>query len=112
MRPRAVGSEEPLVGRDDEQARLDDFVDAAADLPRVSAIVLSGEVGIGKSTLWQYGVDRSRAAGRPVLTSRPAGDDRFAATTLAMIQSRAIEANRDPQRLAALRTDEYRCATK
>lgn len=75
MRPNVVGSEEPLVGRESEQARLVEFIDADADPRGMRAIVLAGEVGIGKSALWRFAVERSRAAGHAVLTSSPTRDD-------------------------------------
>src|SRR5919201_6967908 len=49
-----------LVGRDQELALVEGFLDAADALP--SAILLDGEAGIGKTTLWRVGV--GVAAGR------------------------------------------------
>jgi DNA-binding CsgD family transcriptional regulator len=46
------------------------FVDRVPDAP--SVLVLEGEPGIGKSTLWLEGVERARAGGLRVLVSRPA----------------------------------------
>ena len=40
------------------------------------ALILAGDAGIGKSTLWQAGLDHARAAGLRVLTSRPAEAER------------------------------------
>lgn len=40
-----------LVGRDGELAVVEDFLDSLASGPRT--LVLEGESGIGKSTLWE-----------------------------------------------------------
>ena len=55
-----------IVGREDELALLRELVTTTAAWPR--ALVLEGEAGAGKTTLWQSAVDG--AAGR-VLTTRP-----------------------------------------
>jgi DNA-binding CsgD family transcriptional regulator len=61
---------EGVVGRRDELEALQRFLEQpAARGPR--ALVLEGEAGIGKSTLWTAGVARARAAGFRVLESRP-----------------------------------------
>lgn len=62
-----------IVGRSRELASLDAFVDAVASGAR--AMVLVGEPGIGKTTLWRYGVERSAASGMRVLRARPAQDE-------------------------------------
>ncbi len=49
-----------VLGRADERARVDAFLDSIALGP--ATLVVRGEAGIGKSTLWQYGL--SAAAGR------------------------------------------------
>ena len=48
-----------VVGREPELAAIDRFLDGGA--PR--ALVLEGEPGIGKTTLWREGVRRAAAAG-------------------------------------------------
>ena len=59
-----------IVGREDELAALDEFFDAD---PRPSrALVLDGDPGIGKTTLWQYAVARARAGPSRVLSCAPA----------------------------------------
>jgi DNA-binding CsgD family transcriptional regulator len=58
-----------IVGRDEEATALEAFVDGVGDGP--SALVLEGEAGIGKSTLWLAGVERARSQGFRVLSSRP-----------------------------------------
>ena len=58
-----------IVGRDEERASLQAFIDDAQDGP--SALVLEGEAGIGKSTLWLAGVEYARQRGVPVLSAQP-----------------------------------------
>ncbi len=59
-----------IVGRDDELGLIRAFLDRAAHAPR--ALVLDGEAGIGKSTLWQAAVEEARARSARVLISQPA----------------------------------------
>jgi DNA-binding CsgD family transcriptional regulator len=63
-----------IIGREEELASLHAFVGRPADGP--AALVLEGEAGIGKSTLWLAGVESARAAGLRVLSSRPAEAER------------------------------------
>lgn len=58
-----------LVGRDEEVGAIVRLLDASDRLPRVA--VLSGEAGIGKTTLWLAGIDSAAAAGYRILSSRP-----------------------------------------
>src|SRR5204862_1289043 len=67
------GRVEPLpevFGRDSELMALRGLV--AADR-RVGALLLTGAAGIGKTALWEAGLEMARAAGRFVLAARPAG---------------------------------------
>jgi DNA-binding CsgD family transcriptional regulator len=57
-----------LSGRTDEMRSLDEFLERAANGP--SVLVLSGEAGIGKTELWQAGLERARARGARVLSYR------------------------------------------
>ncbi|MBM2822659.1 MAG: ATPase,transcriptional regulator, luxR family [Thermoleophilia bacterium] len=59
-----------VVGRDEELAAADHFLDAVPDGSR--ALVLEGEPGIGKTTVWRETVRRARGRGFLVLMSRPA----------------------------------------
>jgi DNA-binding CsgD family transcriptional regulator len=59
-----------IVGREEELASVHAFV--GQDQSASAALVLEGEAGIGKSTLWLAGVEHARASGLRVLTSRPA----------------------------------------
>jgi DNA-binding CsgD family transcriptional regulator len=53
-----------IVGRDEELAVLRAF---ATDLAEPTALVVEGEAGIGKTTLWRAGVEYAREAGCRVL---------------------------------------------
>lgn len=57
-----------LSGRDSELRSLEDFLERKAGAP--SALVLSGEAGIGKTELWEAGLERARARGTRVLAHR------------------------------------------
>ena len=63
-----------LVGREQELATLDTFIGNVGGA--TSVLVLAGEAGIGKSTLWLAGVELARARGLRVLSSRPAENER------------------------------------
>ncbi|MGZ8783643.1 MAG: AAA family ATPase, partial [Gaiellaceae bacterium] len=60
-----------LLGRDDEVRSLHAFLegDGAGGM---TALLLEGEAGIGKSTLWSAGIAAARARGFRVLAARPA----------------------------------------
>lgn len=53
-----------ILGRDEELEILDSFLAGA----RPAALVLEGEPGIGKTTLWRYAVEAARAGPALVLT--------------------------------------------
>jgi DNA-binding CsgD family transcriptional regulator len=57
-----------IVGREDELAALREFLDRPEG-PR--ALVVSGDPGIGKTTLWEAGVAAARESGLRVLVARP-----------------------------------------
>jgi DNA-binding CsgD family transcriptional regulator len=63
-----------IVGRDEERGLLEAFLDRTDGGFR--ALVLEGEAGIGKSTLWLAGVQAARERGLRVLESRPAETER------------------------------------
>ncbi|HWH24212.1 MAG TPA: ATP-binding protein, partial [Candidatus Limnocylindria bacterium] len=67
---RTSTSDQP-VGRDTELAAVRRFVDAVAAGPK--ALVLEGEPGIGKTTLWRAALAEAATADVRVLVSRPAG---------------------------------------
>jgi DNA-binding CsgD family transcriptional regulator len=58
-----------IVGRDEELAAIDAFLDTAE---RGSALVLEGEAGIGKTTVWEAGVSAAAERGWRTLRARPA----------------------------------------
>jgi DNA-binding CsgD family transcriptional regulator len=63
-----------IVGREEELGSLYAFIgDAGGPL---AALVLEGEAGIGKSTLWLAGLEHARTRGLRVLSSRPAEAER------------------------------------
>jgi DNA-binding CsgD family transcriptional regulator/DNA polymerase III delta prime subunit len=55
-----------VVGREEEVAALAEFLDARARLPGV--LLLEGEAGIGKTTLWRHGVALASERGYRVLS--------------------------------------------
>ena len=64
-----------MIGRDDEIERIGGFLDASpVEAPR--ALILAGEAGIGKSTLWLEGLVAARERGLRVLSTRPAEAER------------------------------------
>jgi DNA-binding CsgD family transcriptional regulator len=63
-----------MVGREEELASVCAFIDQAGEGP--AALVLEGEAGIGKSTLWLAGAAYARTGGMRVLGSRPAEAER------------------------------------
>ena len=63
-----------IVGREQELASVRAFLERDEVGP--TALVLEGEPGIGKSTLWIAGVEHAAAHGRRVLTTRPSEAER------------------------------------
>jgi DNA-binding CsgD family transcriptional regulator len=68
-----VISADQLIGRDDDLAAVDDFLERLEEGPR--ALFVEGEAGIGKTRLWREGVERARERGHRVLSTRPGGSD-------------------------------------
>ncbi|HEY3183059.1 MAG TPA: AAA family ATPase [Gaiellaceae bacterium] len=58
-----------LVGREAELGAIVRVLDAREELP--NAAVLTGEAGIGKTSLWLAGVDAAAGRGYRILSSRP-----------------------------------------
>ncbi len=84
------------------------MVGRAAEFQRVSAgftgraLVLDGEPGIGKTTLWEAGIEAARAAGLRVLVARPSGAEAqlsFAAL-IDLCEALELSALPAPQRVA------------
>lgn len=63
-----------IVGREEELVSIAEFLDEPPDGP--AALVLEGESGVGKSTLWQAAVDNARRQGLRVLAAHPAEAER------------------------------------
>ena len=66
---RSVGPDVGIHGRASELARIGRFLDEVASHP--AALLIEGEAGIGKTTLWSAGIDYARQRGWHVLTCRP-----------------------------------------
>ena len=60
---------DPVLDREEPLARLDRFVKDLAAGP--AALVIEGDPGIGKTTVWRWAVDVATTRGYHVLTSRP-----------------------------------------
>lgn len=73
MEPTPVRPEARLVGRDVARRRVDALLDGLGAAPQ--RLVLVGETGIGKTTVWDYGLAAARARGYATLSCRPAEDD-------------------------------------
>ena len=58
-----------VVGRESELAELEEFLERSSG----HSLVLVGEPGIGKTTLWEAGVTSARQRGMRVLSARPSG---------------------------------------
>jgi DNA-binding CsgD family transcriptional regulator len=58
-----------LIGRDEEQAALADFLEAPRAGPR--ALLLEGEAGIGKTSLWKAALPSATLAGYRILSAAP-----------------------------------------
>jgi predicted ATPase len=61
-----------LVGREEELARIDAFARAGSG---ARALVLEGEAGIGKTTLWRAATEMLAGAGRRVLQAAPTASE-------------------------------------
>src|SRR5260370_5304887 len=67
--PHGQTRDPDLVGRDAEVAEIGAFLAATAGAP--SALVIVGDVGIGKTAVWKHAI-RSAARTHRVLSCRPA----------------------------------------
>ena len=64
----AVSAEAELVGRENELGRLNRFVDAVPDGPR--GMVIRGDAGIGKTSLWRHALETARTDGVNIVSAR------------------------------------------
>jgi predicted ATPase len=88
-----------LIGRDEELLLLERFLAG-----RTGVLLLEGEAGIGKTSVWEAGLERAAAAGYRVLASRAAQAEAqisFAAVAdLLGEEADALAALAEPQRRA------------
>jgi DNA-binding CsgD family transcriptional regulator len=92
-----------MIGRERELAAADDFLDGLAE--GAAALVLEGEPGIGKTTLWAATVARAQERGCRLLGCRPAeAEAKLAyaalADLLAPLDGEELRGLPDPQRRA------------
>jgi DNA-binding CsgD family transcriptional regulator len=92
-----------IIGREEPVGRVERFVADIAD--RTATLVIEGEAGIGKTTVWQVGVDAAARHGYTVLVSRPAQAEMGLAYTgladlLAGVDDAMFDELPDPQRRA------------
>lgn len=92
-----------LISRDAELSAVDALL--AAVPSGTSVLILEGDAGIGKSTVWRAGVERARARGFRVLTAHPVASESAAAYSslaelLADVDGSVFEQLPAPQRLA------------
>jgi DNA-binding CsgD family transcriptional regulator len=91
-----------LIGRDSELESAERFVDAVPD--GSGALVIEGEAGAGKTSLWEAALDSARRHGNIVLRARPAeAETGFAHAALGdLLHERydVLERLPDPQRRA------------
>ena len=92
-----------MVSRDAECAAVAGFLDAATREP--SSLLIEGEAGIGKTTIWLAGVEQARERGFQVLATRPAHTESVLsyvalADLLSRVDATVLDSLPDPQRLA------------
>jgi ATP/maltotriose-dependent transcriptional regulator MalT len=111
MAPVSSSGSDRIVGRGNELSRLDAFIDDVTNGP--AALLLEGESGIGKTTLWKRGVAAAAERGWRVLSTRPAESEaKLSYAGLADLLEASddvLQALPDPQRnaldVALLRTE-------
>jgi DNA-binding CsgD family transcriptional regulator/tetratricopeptide (TPR) repeat protein len=96
----------PLVGRIGETAALTEFLDICCVKP--SGLLLEGEAGIGKSTLWLAGLEQARARGIRVLSARAAPSE----SVLAYVSFADLIAGVDAEIFAALAAPQRRAVDR
>ena len=95
-----------IVGREVELASVHAFVEGVSE--RSAALVLEGEAGMGKTTLWNAAVEHAEERGATVLRARPSESETalsFAGVfdLLDPVLERALEPLPPPQRRALSR---------
>lgn len=86
-----------------ETQAITDFLDTASQRP--SVLIVDGEAGIGKTTLWAVGIEQAARRGFTLLSSRPAAAESVLAYAsladlLGGIDAAVIAALPEPQRVA------------
>jgi DNA-binding CsgD family transcriptional regulator len=92
-----------LASRPSEDAALEEFLDSACSAP--SGLLVEGEAGIGKTTLWLAGLEHARDRGFQVLSARAAGAESVLAYTALADLLTGLDQDTwadlpDPQRMA------------
>jgi DNA-binding CsgD family transcriptional regulator len=92
-----------VVGRRSEQSRVDRFLDMLSKRP--CALVLEGDAGIGKTTVWRAAVDRARGRSYTVLVCRTSESESSVSflglgDLFASVSEEALDRLPEPQRLA------------
>jgi DNA-binding CsgD family transcriptional regulator len=92
-----------MVGRGEELALVERFIDAIAAGP--VALLLQGEAGIGKTTLWKRGLGAALVRSRRVLSSHPVqAETRLSYAALGDLLDEALDESLprlpEPQRMA------------
>jgi DNA-binding NarL/FixJ family response regulator len=103
MRGESGGDTSIVIARAGELSTIERFVGASAD--RAAVLVLEGEPGIGKTTLWEAAIDAARNRQLRILAARASGAEAqlsFAGLTdlLEDVDGDAFAALPAPQRLA------------
>lgn len=98
-----VALERRIVGREGELETVERLL--VANDAKLRGLLVEGEPGIGKTTVWQAGVERARALGLGVLSCRPVeAETKLAFASLAdlfaPVVDEALPLLADPQRLA------------
>jgi DNA-binding CsgD family transcriptional regulator len=92
-----------IIGRQWEQDRVEGFLDLLSGGP--AALVLEGDPGIGKTTLWRGALDAGRRRSYRVLTCRPSESEGALSFVglgdlLDSVSAEALRVLPDPQRVA------------
>lgn len=92
-----------LISRDAELSAVDDLLSAVP--AGTCVLVLEGDVGIGKSTVWRAGIERARTRGFRVLAAHPVSSESVAAYSslaelLADVDTEVLDHLPAPQRVA------------
>ncbi len=92
-----------MVSRDAECAAVAEFLDAATREP--ASLLIEGEAGIGKTTIWLAGLQQARERNFRVLATRPADTESVLsyvalADLLSHVDATVLDSLPDPQRFA------------